>query len=51
VVRSNGLSNCVYCFGCVGLSGREFHILNKPYSRKDYFEITARLSRDLRIGR
>jgi hypothetical protein len=51
VVRSTGLSNCVYCFGCVGLNGREFHILNRPYSRKEYFELTARLSRDLRLTR
>jgi hypothetical protein len=51
VVRSSGLSNCVYCFGCVGLSGREFHILNRPHSRKDYFEITGRLTEALRLGR
>lgn len=51
VVRSTGLSNCVYCFGCVGLSGREFHILNRPYGRKEYFEITGRLTQELRLGR
>ena len=39
--------DCHYCFGCVGLSGREFCILNEPYSRSDYFKMTAKLSREL----
>ena len=29
--------NCSYCFGCVGLTNRDFHILNEPYDRKTYF--------------
>jgi hypothetical protein len=33
----------------VGLSGRDFHILNERYERRDYFAITSRLSRELRI--
>jgi hypothetical protein len=45
------LANCNYCFGCVGFSDKDFHILNQPYSRKDYFEITAELSRSLRLDR
>jgi hypothetical protein len=28
----------------VGLIKKEFHILNVPYPRKDYFEITERRS-------
>ena len=39
--------DCHYCFGCVGLSGRDFHILNEPYERSEYFKITAALSRAL----
>ena len=44
-----GLSACSYCFGCVGLSHKDFHILNEPYDRSKYFEITSKLSAALRI--
>ncbi|HEY3815858.1 MAG TPA: hypothetical protein VGL81_01745 [Polyangiaceae bacterium] len=49
LVRSVGCSACTYCFGCVGLSRRDFHILNEPYDRATYFETTARLARELRL--
>jgi hypothetical protein len=49
VVRSSALANCNYCFGCVGLSGKDFYILNERYERQDYFEITNRLSRELKL--
>jgi hypothetical protein len=41
------MSRCTYCFGCVGLSNKDFHILNKQYSRQEYFAITKRLAREL----
>jgi hypothetical protein len=43
------MRGCNYCFGCVGLSNKDFHILNEPYDRSTYFETVARLSRALRI--
>lgn len=52
--QSSYLALCVdctdssYCFGCVGLSKRDFHILNEPYERRDYFELTLRLSPSVR---
>jgi len=49
LVRSVGCSGCTYCFGCVGLSRRDFFILNKPYDRVMYFAIVSRLARELRI--
>jgi hypothetical protein len=49
LVRCLSLTSCQYCFGCVGLSSRDFHILNEPYDRKTYFEVTARLSRELKL--
>jgi hypothetical protein len=49
LVRSIGCSGCSYCFGCVGLSRRDFCILNEPYDRSTYFELTGRLARELRI--
>jgi hypothetical protein len=50
LVRSVGCSSCTYCFGCVGLSRRDFCILNEQYDRATYFEIASRLARDLRIS-
>ena len=47
VVRSIGLSGCTYCFGCVGLKKKDFHILNEPYDRQTYFEMVKQLSREL----
>jgi hypothetical protein len=34
---------CDYCFGCVGLVKQDFHILNKKYSRSEYFKQVAKL--------
>jgi len=33
----------------VGLTAKDFHILNEPYDRTTYFEIVSRLSRALRL--
>lgn len=30
--------NCEYCFGCVNLRGKKYHIFNKPYSKEEYKE-------------
>ena len=29
---------CSNCFGCVNLRNKKYHIFNKPYSKKEYFE-------------
>jgi hypothetical protein len=50
LVRCVGCSGCSFCFGCVDLSRRDFHILNEPYDRAAYFELTSRLTRELRIA-
>jgi hypothetical protein len=49
LVRSIGCSRCNYCFGCVGLSRRDFCILNEQYDRARYFELVARIARDLHL--
>ena len=41
---------CDYCFGCVGLIKQDFHILNKKYSRSDYFREVAKLRQALGIA-
>lgn len=58
---SNNLTYCelVYnsrdCFGCVGINHKEFHILNQPYSKDDYFkriaEIKDQMKRDGEWGK
>jgi hypothetical protein len=50
LVRCVGVSGCTYCFGCVGIAKRDFHILNEPYERQEYFALVAKLSRELRLG-
>lgn len=52
-----GSSNCSYgfcilqcknCFGCVNLQRKEFHILNQPHSKDDYFKKAAEIISDLK---
>ena len=50
LVKSVDCTGCTYCFGCVGLSRKDFHVLNRPYDRSTYFALTARLSRELGLG-
>ncbi len=50
LIKCIDMNGCTYCFGCVGLSKKDFHILNQPYDRQTYFEITGRLAREMRIG-
>jgi hypothetical protein len=49
LVRCVGCSGCTYCFGCVGLSKKDFHILNEPYERQEWFKVVGELRRAMRI--
>ena len=49
VFLSRNLADCTYCFGCVGLSKKDFHILNQQFSRQEYFELVKALKRELGI--
>jgi len=49
IVRCVSVSDCTYLFGCVGLSRKDFHILNEPYERAAYFETTRRLLQELGV--
>jgi len=35
--------NCQYCFGCVGLRGKQYCILNKQYTEQEYKELTPKI--------
>ena len=47
---SDSCYNCTNCFGCAGLNKKNYHILNKEYSKEDYLklkeEIIAELKKD-----
>ena len=43
LLRCSFCADCNYCLGCVGLAKKEFHILNRPYSRSDYFALVKTL--------
>ena len=43
--------DCVFCFGCVGLVKKEFHILNQPFSRKEYFERLEELKAEFGLAK
>lgn len=36
-------NRCAFCIGCVGLRGKSFCILNKQYSKKEFFELAPRV--------
>jgi len=42
------LFSCKNCFGCVGLQNKEFHILNTPYSKEEYFKKVAEIKAGMR---
>ena len=48
VVYSRDCYGCVFCFGCVGLVEKEFHILNEPYPRDAYFKLVKVLTKALK---
>jgi hypothetical protein len=43
LLRCSSCVGCTYCLGCVGLSGKEFHILNRPYTRSEYFALAKQI--------
>jgi hypothetical protein len=51
LVLSTSCSECTYCFGCVGLTKADFHILNVKYTRSEYFRIVKSLEEELGIAR
>jgi hypothetical protein len=50
LVLSRDCSDCTYCFGCIGLAKKDFHILNRPYTRSEYFRLVEKLRGVLGLG-
>ena len=49
LVLCRNMSDSNYCFGSVGLSKKDFHILNVPFPRTEYFKQVKRLREELGI--
>ena len=47
---SSECNNCQYCFGCVALKNKKFHILNKPYSEDDYWILVDKIKSEMLIN-
>ena len=42
------LYSCKNCFGCVYLKGKEYHILNQPYEKEEYFRTKEEIIQELK---
>ncbi len=47
LVLCRSCSDCTYCFGCVGLAKKDFHILNVQYTKTEYFRIVKALRAEM----
>ncbi len=43
ILYSISCRNCSDCFGCVGLKNAQYCILNKQYSKEEYFELLPKI--------
>ncbi|RDV38350.1 caib/baif family protein [Bradymonadaceae bacterium TMQ3] len=50
LILSEDCTDCVFCFGCVGLVKKEFHILNQKFSRDRYFKLVKELKAAMKIA-
>jgi hypothetical protein len=41
-------NTCNHCFGCAGLNKKEYCVLNKQYSKQEYFELVPRIIAQMR---
>lgn len=49
LIMSRDCHDCVFCFGCVGLHKKEFHILNQPFKRDEYFRLVKELKKTFNL--
>ena len=47
LVLCHSCSDCTYCFGCIGLAKKDFHILNVKYGKNQYFRIVKALKAEM----
>ncbi|MBU2524872.1 hypothetical protein KKG71_06795 [Patescibacteria group bacterium] len=39
--------SCENCIGCINLKDKKFHILNKPYSEKEYLKMAPKIIKEI----
>ncbi|MCX6757949.1 MAG: hypothetical protein NTZ44_03670 [Candidatus Nomurabacteria bacterium] len=39
--------NCTDCFGCVGIRNKQYCILNKQYTKEEYFELLEKIKKSM----
>ncbi|HNW71740.1 MAG TPA: hypothetical protein PKZ36_03075 [Candidatus Paceibacterota bacterium] len=44
---SIGLVNCSDCFGCVSLKKKQYYILNKQYTKEEYFKLVEKIKKHM----
>ncbi len=42
------LRSCRNCFGCAGIKGKDYSILNKQYTKEEYFELKEKIIEHMR---
>lgn len=47
---SDSCYNCLSCFGCAGLNKKNYHILNKEYSKEEYEKLKEEITEKFRAG-
>lgn len=47
---SKDLNGCSYCFGCINLRNKQYHIFNRPYPKEQYFEELKKMDLDSFAG-
>jgi hypothetical protein len=47
---SDSCHNCLDCFGCVGLNKKNYHILNKEYTKEEYEKLRSEIIESMRQG-
>src|SRR3989344_2370632 len=45
---SDSCRNCADCFGCAGLNKKNYHILNKEYSKEEYLKLKEEIIEQLK---
>lgn len=42
-----GMRNCHDCFGCVGMNNASYCILNKQYTKEEYFDLVSKIKKHM----
>jgi hypothetical protein len=43
IYYSHNIDNCSFCLGCIGLKNKSFCILNKQYTKEEWYEMADKI--------